>query len=123
MRAEGVPRGGHRHRAHPAHAGSASSRRPPRPARASSHAPRSERLQPAVRHNGWQISPRYIGDYGRNWLGRAVIAKFALGANTAPETVYPAARTDSRGRHSAARTATGSASRRATCRRRTRSGR
>jgi hypothetical protein len=27
-----------------------------------------------------------------------VVAKFALGANTAPETVYPAARTDSRGR-------------------------
>ena len=51
-----------------------------------------------VRHNGWQIVPDYIGDYGRNWLGRAVVAKFALGANTAPETVYPAARTDSRGR-------------------------
>jgi hypothetical protein len=51
-----------------------------------------------VRNNGWLISPGYIGDYGRNWLGRAVVAKFALGANTAPETVYPSARTDSRGR-------------------------
>ena len=27
-----------------------------------------------VRHNGWQVAPRYIGDYGRNWLGRSVIA-------------------------------------------------
>src|SRR5215213_843689 len=51
-----------------------------------------------VRNNGWLISPGYIGDYGRNWLGRAVVARFALGANTAPETVYPSARTDSRGR-------------------------
>ena len=51
-----------------------------------------------VRHNGWLVSLKYIGDYGRNWLGRAVVADFALGANTAPETVYPAAHTDSRGR-------------------------
>lgn len=51
-----------------------------------------------ARHNGWLVSLRYIGDYGRNWLGRAVVAEFALGANTAPETVYPAAHTDSRGR-------------------------
>ncbi|MBN1529541.1 MAG: DUF1254 domain-containing protein [Thermoleophilaceae bacterium] len=51
-----------------------------------------------VRHNGWLVPLGYVGDYGRNWLGRAVVAKFALGANTGPETVYPAARTDSRGR-------------------------
>ena len=51
-----------------------------------------------VRNNGWLVSLGYIGDYGRNWLGRAVIARFALGANTAPETVYPSAVTDSRGR-------------------------
>ena len=50
------------------------------------------------RNNGWLISLGYIGDYGRNWLGRAVIARFALGANTAEETVYPSALTDSRGR-------------------------
>ena len=36
-----------------------------------------------------RLPGRYIGDYGRNYLGRAVIATFALGANTAPETVYP----------------------------------
>ena len=50
------------------------------------------------RNNGWLVSLGYIGDYGRNYLGRAVIAKFALGANTGPETVYPSAVTDSRGR-------------------------
>jgi hypothetical protein len=50
------------------------------------------------RNNGWLVTPGYIGDYGRNWLGRAVVAKFALGANTAPETVYPSAVNDSRGR-------------------------
>ena len=50
------------------------------------------------RNNGWLVSLNYIGDYGRNWLGRAVIARFALGANTAEETVYPSAITDSRGR-------------------------
>ena len=50
------------------------------------------------RNNGWVVSKNYIGDYGRNYLGRAVIARFALGANTAPETVYPSAFTDSRGR-------------------------
>jgi hypothetical protein len=51
-----------------------------------------------VRNNGWLVLLGYIGDYGRNYLGRAVIARFALGANTAPETVYPSAVTDSRGR-------------------------
>ena len=49
-------------------------------------------------NNGWVVPKSYIGNYGRNYLGRAVIARFALGANTAPETVYPSAFTDSRGR-------------------------
>jgi len=50
------------------------------------------------RNNGWLVPLGYIGDYGRNYLGRAVVAKFALGANTAEETVYPYAVEDSRGR-------------------------
>lgn len=50
------------------------------------------------RNNGWLVSLPYIGDFGRNYLGRAVVAKFALGANTPAETVYPAAFSDSRGR-------------------------
>lgn len=50
------------------------------------------------RNNGWLVSLPYIGDYGRNYLGRAVVARFALGANTPEETVYPTAFTDSEGR-------------------------
>jgi hypothetical protein len=52
----------------------------------------------ARRNNGWLIGRSYVGDYGRNYLGRAVIAENALGANTPPETVYPLALTDAAGR-------------------------
>jgi hypothetical protein len=51
-----------------------------------------------ARNNGWLIPRSYIGSYGRNWLGRAIIGLVALGANTPAETVYPVAITDSRGR-------------------------
>ena len=57
-----------------------------------------ERRASAGANNGWLLPGPYIGDYGRNWLGRAVIARGALGANTRRETVYPVALTDSRGR-------------------------
>jgi hypothetical protein len=50
------------------------------------------------RNNGWLLPGPYVGAYGRNYLGRAVIATAALGANTRPETVYPLAVDDSRGR-------------------------
>lgn len=52
----------------------------------------------AARYNGWLYPGPYIGNYGRNYLGRAVIATAALGANTRPETVYPIAVDDSAGR-------------------------
>jgi len=45
----------------------------------------------AAKNNGWLLPGPYIGAYGRNYLGRAVIATAALGANTRPETVYPLA--------------------------------
>jgi hypothetical protein len=51
-----------------------------------------------TRNNGWLIPRGYVGNYGRNWLGRAIIALVGLGANTPAETVYPLALTDSRGR-------------------------
>jgi hypothetical protein len=51
-----------------------------------------------TRNNGWLIPGDYVGDYGRNWLGRAVVARVGLGANTRAETIYPIALTDSRGR-------------------------
>jgi hypothetical protein len=50
------------------------------------------------RNNGWLVPEGYIGAYGRNYLGRAVVTRLALGANTRAETVYPAAFTDSGGR-------------------------
>ena len=52
----------------------------------------------AKQHNGWLVPGRYIGAYGTNYLGRAVIATAALGANTPPETVYPLAVDDVKGR-------------------------
>jgi hypothetical protein len=52
----------------------------------------------AAKNNGWLLPGPYIGAYGRNYLGRAVIATAALGANTRPETVYPLAVDDSEGR-------------------------
>jgi hypothetical protein len=52
----------------------------------------------ARRNNGWVLPGPYVGAYGRNYLGRAVIATAALGANTRPETVYPLAVDDARGR-------------------------
>jgi hypothetical protein len=52
----------------------------------------------ARRNNGWVLPGPYVGAYGRNYLGRAVIATAALGANTRPETVYPLAVADVDGR-------------------------
>jgi hypothetical protein len=52
----------------------------------------------ARRNNGWVLPGPYVGAYGRNYLGRAVIATAALGANTRPETVYPLAVADAKGR-------------------------
>jgi hypothetical protein len=52
----------------------------------------------AKRNNGWLFPGPYIGAYGSNYLGRAVIATAALGANTRPETVYPLAVDDVDGR-------------------------
>jgi hypothetical protein len=52
----------------------------------------------ARRNNGWVLPGPYVGAYGRNYLGRAVIATAALGANTRPETVYPLAVDDVDGR-------------------------
>jgi hypothetical protein len=52
----------------------------------------------ASRYNGWLNPGPYIGNYGRNYLGRAVIATSALGANTRPETVYPMAVDDVSGK-------------------------
>ena len=40
------------------------------------------------RKNGWLALGPYVGDYGRNYLGRAVVARTLLGALTVEENVY-----------------------------------
>jgi hypothetical protein len=52
----------------------------------------------AERNNGWLVPGPYVGAYGRNYLGRAVVATAALGANTRAETIYPLAVADVEGR-------------------------
>jgi hypothetical protein len=60
-------------------------------------AERRENRRSRMRNNGWLIPGDYVGNYGRNWLARAVVASVGLGANTRAETIYPIALTDSRG--------------------------
>ena len=50
------------------------------------------------RNEGWLALGPYVGDYGRNYLGRAVVARTLLGALTAEENVYLYGFDDSRGR-------------------------
>ncbi len=50
------------------------------------------------RNSGWLKPGPYVGDYGRNYLGRAVVARTLLGALTAEENVYLYGFDDSRGR-------------------------
>lgn len=50
-----------------------------------------------TKRNGWILFDG-VGDYGTDYLTRAVIAKFGLGANRPEEAIYPAAITDSSGK-------------------------
>lgn len=47
--------------------------------------------------NGWMI-PLRTGNYGTDYLQRAYIAAYGLGANRPQDAVYPVARVDARGR-------------------------
>jgi hypothetical protein len=47
--------------------------------------------------NGWLVFVNNIGSYGTDYLQRARIAYFGLGANLAEDAVYPASRTDASG--------------------------
>lgn len=47
--------------------------------------------------NGWGVSPPTIGDYGTEYLFRAFIARFALGANLPEDAIYPTIDVDSEG--------------------------
>jgi hypothetical protein len=47
--------------------------------------------------NGW-VFPKPAGRYGTDYIQRALIARFGLGANLLDDAVYPTARADSEGR-------------------------
>lgn len=48
--------------------------------------------------NGWEVAPANIGRFGTDYLLRAVVAMFGLGANLPEDAVYPRATRDSEGR-------------------------
>ena len=50
------------------------------------------------RANGWRTTLSPVGTYGAEYLGRAVIAFFGLGANVAEDAIYPSAFTDAEGK-------------------------
>lgn len=49
------------------------------------------------RMNGWSILPGNTGNYGTNYLLRAFIARFGLGANLPEDAVYPTIHSDADG--------------------------
>jgi hypothetical protein len=55
-----------------------------------------ELLATRTQQNGWSIDLA-TGDYGTDYLKRAAIARFGLGANIAADAVYPSATSDAAG--------------------------
>ena len=54
-----------------------------------------ESKKPQGTMNGaWNVMPGHIGDFGTDYLFRAVIARVAIGANLPQEAIYSSARTD-----------------------------
>jgi len=49
--------------------------------------------------NGWQIVTEKIGNYGTDYLLRAAVAQFGLGANLPQDAVYPATHVDAQGQN------------------------
>lgn len=47
--------------------------------------------------NGWNIALTHIGTYDNNYLARAVVARFGLGANIPQDAIYPFTIVDSTG--------------------------
>ena len=47
--------------------------------------------------NGWSLMPDNIGNYGTDYLFRAYIARFAVGANLQQDAIYPGIRHDDQG--------------------------
>jgi hypothetical protein len=49
-------------------------------------------------NNGWEILGNWVGRYGTRYLGRAIVARDLLGANTPQQSIYPIADDDVTGR-------------------------
>lgn len=47
--------------------------------------------------NGWQVTIDKMGDYGTDYLMRAAVAQFGLGANLPQDAIYPFTKVDSQG--------------------------
>jgi hypothetical protein len=47
--------------------------------------------------NGWRVMIRDVGTYGTDYLQRAAVAQYALGANLPADAVYPSAAVDASG--------------------------
>ncbi len=45
-------------------------------------------------HNGWEVLGNWVGRFGTRYLGRAIVARDLLGANTPQQAIYPIADTD-----------------------------
>jgi hypothetical protein len=56
------------------------------------------RREPSRVTNGWSITPPDAARFGRDYLGRAVVAAIGLGANTVSKALYPTTNRDSAGR-------------------------
>jgi len=56
----------------------------------------AKKAEALTTRNGWVLFDG-VGTYGTDWITRAVIADYGLGANIPAEAVYPAATTDSAG--------------------------
>lgn len=58
---------------------------------------RAHESQAGITRNGWTF-PSKAGDYGTDYLQRAYIAAFGLGANKAEDAIYPFTKVDSQGK-------------------------
>src|SRR5215471_9214268 len=67
--------------------------------------------------NGWRF-PKVTGIYGTQYLDRAMVAFFGLGANRPQDAIYPTSEVDARVDPTRAPTSTSCISTRARCRRR-----
>ena len=54
-------------------------------------------LSSAKVHNGWYVLPSYVGDWGTNYMVRAVVSVYGIAANRPAEALYPVGVLDTAG--------------------------